>query len=382
MKKLFIILFTLAGIMACQKNNNAATDGEEPVLEGPTGVISVNIQTPDPDSKATSIADNAIQTVQLLVFGTDNTLETSKYFPDYTSSTDLKITAKKGDGKTLDVVLNSPRLNFSTLSRFENPSATNGNDLVDLGVNTDSHLIMVGKNSVNVVEYDPNKTADPVLSPVTVHVKRLTAKVVLDKITVDFRNTVLEGGAFSINQVYLVNVVGKSPYGVSTVGTGSADTGIPVPLPSQHFNQMGNWYSPATLSSSAPEMTFDLSINEPVCSVAGVEKNLGLMYLAYPNSAEAYQDGNSVTSPVHTALVIKATVSSSNYIDNAVTNKVTYYTFDLPTLEANKLYRITNISISMLGADNPGERVVTGRVNPTITVDDWTNGNVNLTYSF
>lgn len=384
MKKHFIILTALAvaSLASCQKNVQTASDWEEPVLEGPTGVISVKIQTPEPDSKSATLADNAISTVQLFVFGTDNKLETSKYFQTYTSGTDLKITAKKGDGKTLYVVLNAPRLNFSSLSRFESPSAASIDDLVDLSINTREHLVMVGKNTVNVVEYDANKTADPVLSPVTVHVKRLAAKVVLDKITVDFRNTALEGGAFTVNQVYLVNVVGKSPLGVSSIGSGTADTGIPVALPSQVFNQMTYWYSPATLASGAPEMTFDATVNDPVCSVAGDEKNLGLIYLAYPNNAEAYQEGKSVTSPVHTALVIKATVSSNNFIDTAITNKVTYYTFDLPALEANKLYQITNITISMLGADNPGERVVTGRVNPTITVDNWTNGNISLSYDF
>lgn len=388
MKKILSYLFSLCmvlGLASCQKNI-PAPDVDGPELDGPTGVISVKLMASDGETKATAIADGPadISSVQLFVFTTDGKLETSKYFDSYNSSTDLKITAKQGAGKTLYVVLNSARLNFSSIDRFENPSSSSIADLVDLSANTTEKVIMVGKNTVDVVEYDPNKTASPVLSPVTVHLKRLTAKVVLDQINVDFRNTALEGGTFTLNQVYLVNVVGKSPYGVQTIGTGTADTGIPVALPTAHMNTLSYWYNVTTLQSSplAPAVTYDAAIADPTCSVSGSPKALGLMYLAYPNPADAFQESATAPSaPVHTSIVLKATVTSGGNVDAPI-NKVTYYTFDLPKLEANKLYRITKIDITMLGADNPGERVVTGKIDPTITVDDWTPYVQNLTYEF
>lgn len=353
---------------------------EEPFLEGPTGIISVQLQTPSSETKAASLADNDVKSVQLFVYTSDGTLETSKYFADYTAGTDLKITAKTGP-KTLYVVLNADRLNFSRMSRFDSPSTSGADDLADLAKNTADKLIMVGKKTVDVKEYDPNKTSSPVTSDVAVHVKRLTSKIVLDKLTVDFRSTVLEGGSLDIQQIYLVNVVGKSPYGVSDEGDGSAAKGNPVALPSSHFSTMANWYSKGTFSDSAPAVTFDNYSSNLSCNVSGTETAINRSYLAYPNSADEYQTSASVTSPVHTCLVIKAKAKSGSMIDTPI-DKTTYYTFDLPKLEANKLYRITNINITMLGADNPGERVTTGKLNPTITVDEWTDGMVNLEYDF
>ena len=387
MKKIFAFLLPLCmvlGMASCQKNASIP-DVDAPELDGPTGVISVDLKASEGETKATSIADGPtdISSVQLFVFTPDGKLETSKYFETYSSSTDLKITAKQGNGKTLYVVINSARLNFSNISRFENPSSSSIDDLVDLSANTTEKVIMVGKNTVDVVEYDPNKSSSPVLSPVTVHLKRLTSKIVLDQICVDFRNTMLEGGTFTLNQVYLVNVVGKSPYGVQSIGTGTADTGIPVALPTSTFNTLDYWYSKCTLDATkAPAITYDTTIADPTCSVAGAPKALGLMYLAYPNSADAYQpSGLTLSGPAHTCIVLKATVTSGSNADTPI-NKVTYYTFDLPKLEANKLYRITKIDITMLGADNPGDRVVTGKIDPTIVVDDWTPYIQNLTYEF
>ena len=382
MKKHSILLLAalpVAFLLSCVKNPALPVD-DELLLEGPTGVISVQLETPATETKAASIADNDIKSVQLFVYSGDGTLETSKYFADYTSGTDLKITAKTGS-KTLYVLLNADRLNFSRLSRFESPSTSGTDDLADLSKNTSEKLIMVGKKTVDVKEYDPNKTSSPVTSDVSVHVKRLTSKIVLDKVTVDFRNTVLEGGSLDIQQIYLVNVVGKSPYGVSDEGDGSAEKGNPVALPSSHFSTMANWYSKATFADNAPAVTFDLYSSSLGCNVSGNETSIGRSYLAYPNGADEYQTGASVTAPVHTSLVIKAKAKSGSLADTPV-DKLTYYTFDLPKLEANKLYRITNIKITMLGADNPGERVTTGKVNPTIIVDEWTDGVVNLEYDF
>lgn len=369
----------VALLFSCAKNTAIPLE-KEPLLEGPTGVISVQLQTPASETKATSLSDNDVKSVQLFVYTSEGTLETSKYFADYNSGTDLKITAKTGS-KTLYVVLNADRLNFSKMSRFDSPSTTGTDDLADLSKNTADKLIMVGKKNVDVREYDPNKNASPVTSDVSVHVKRLTSKILLDKVTVDFRNTALEGGSLDIQQIYLVNVVGKSPYGVADEGDGSAAKGNPVTLPSSHLNTMTNWYSKGTLSDGAPAVTFDHLSSNLSCNVSGNETAIGRSYLAYPNPADEYQASPSVTAPVHTCLVIKAKAKSGSLIDTPI-DKNTYYTFDLPKLEANKLYRITNINITMLGADNPGERITTGKVKPTIIVDEWTDGLVNLEYDF
>ena len=360
----------IAALFSCQKT--PATEIEEtPLPDGETGVISVVVKTPFTETKSQTLDDNAIKTVQLFVFTPDGKLETSKYVDNYTPSGELKITAKTGE-KTLYVVLNSKRLNFTKTSSFEQPQDS---ELNDLSENTKERLIMVGKNTVKV---DPYNAVTPTESKVTVNVKRLTSKIVLQKVTVDFKGTTLESGSFSILDVYLVNVVGKAPYGVK-------DGGIPYTLAeTSYFSNMANWYSKATYAGTAPEMTYDLNYNKICSDVNGGQVDIGLSYLAYPNNATQVQNGThdtDITAPVMTGLVLKAHVKSGSFSDTAI-DKDTYYTFDLPQLEPNKQYLITNITITMPGADNPGERVASGKITPTITVDPWADGNTNITYDF
>ena len=373
MKRFFSFLLSaslLASLFSCQKSPVAETEDTTPP-DGPTGVISVVIKTPAAETKSATLSDNAIKTVQLFVFTPDGKLETSKYLENYTSSTELKITAKTGD-KMLYVVLNGKRLNFTKTSSFENPQDT---ELNDLSENTKEKLIMVGKNQVKV---EPYTSAGSSESKVTVNVKRLTSKIVLKKVTVDFKGTTLENGNFSIQDIYLVNVVGKAPYGVK-------DGGIPYTLAeTSYFSNMANWYSKATYANTAPEMTYDLNYNKICDNVNGGQVDIGLSYLAYPNNSTQVQNGThdtDITAPVMTGLVLKAHIKSSTFSDTAV-DKDTYYTFDLPQLEPNKQYVITNITITMPGADNPGERVASGKITPTITVDPWADGNTNISYDF
>ena len=360
----------LASLLSCQKTPVVEIEDSTP-LDGPTGIISVVVKTPFTETKSPTLDDNAIKTVQLFVFTSDGKLETSKYVDNYTPATELKITAKTGD-KTLYVVLNSKRLNFTKTSSFEEPQDS---ELNDLSENTRDKLIMVGKNQVKV---EPYNTVTPTESKTTVNVKRLTSKIVLQKVTVDFKGTTLENGSFSIQDVYLVNVVGKAPYGVK-------DGGIPYTLAeTSYFSNMANWYSKATYAATAPEMTYDLNYNKICSDVNGGQVDIGLSYLAYPNSATQAQNGThdtDITSPVMTGLVLKAHIKSSTFSDTAI-DKDTYYTFDLPQLEPNKQYLITNITITMPGADNPGERVTSGKITPVITVDPWADGNTNITYDF
>ena len=390
MKTLQSLLLTAAAVTlslaSCQKNQPVFV--EEPALEGPTGVIAVNIRTAtDNSTKSTVLSDQAIKTVQLFVFDGEN-LETSKYFANYDpSTTDLKITAKEGNGKTLYVVLNADRLKFSTKSCFENPSSQNAEHFAPLSKNTSSNLIMVGKQTVNVKEYDANKSKTD-NSTADVYVKRLTAMIKLEKVTVDFRNTALETGTLKIQEIYLTNVVGYHPYGVKSIGDGTAERGMPAlgnSTDNPRFNNLEYWYNKAMLQNSGyPAMTYD-AISESQSgngSVNGTGMTLGNIFLAYPNAATEYQSGNSLTGPVHTCLVIKALVSSGSNIDTPFTDKTTYYTFDLPELEPNKQYLIKNINITMLGADQPGERIVTGKMAPVIHVENWTDGNVDLNYDF
>ena len=382
MKLSFLPLFLgTAFLAACGKPELSLTDD----VPQTSGVIAVRIQTPFPESSKAAtdaISDSKINSIQLFVFNDTGQLETSRYEAAYDGSQVITITTKTG-AKTVYAVLNSARLNFTTLSKFETEATLEYNDLSE---NTPTSLLMVGKNSISVNEFDKNKNPSAAAQALTIRVKRLAAKVQLDQVTVNFDGTMLEGGELAIQDIYLVNVVGKSPYGVQSIGTEAdkAGTGIPIALPAAQRSNMTNWYNKGSFVSGAPAVTFDQSLGEGFkCSgnyVKGTAKAMNRVFFAYPNIAEAYQTDANVTAPVHTALVIKGRLKSAAAIDAAI-DKDTYYTFDLPALEANKVYQITNINLTMAGADNPGDRVTTGQVDGNVTVDDWT-GNINLTYDF
>lgn len=385
MKKaiIFLSILTMTALAACQKTNNSA-NVNEPSYDGPMGVIAVDIAT-NSQTKATSIADSKINTAQLFVFGSDGKLETSRYYSSVEGA-DMKVTSRVGT-KTLYVVLNAARLDFSTISHFEEPTAANLADVVAMTQNTASNIVMAGKNTVNVQEYDVNKGLSNT-SPVTVYVKRLAAEVILSKVTVNFDNTPLQGATFVIDDIGLANVPGYSPLGVLSASTtaDSPTTGIPVALPDGLFNSLTNWHSVGYINkTTAPAITFDGGINLN-CNVAGTATTIDRLFLSYPNRATAYQANPSPESPIHTCLCITGRLTANSTYAGAeivakYNNTPTYYMFDLPVLEANKQYTITDIKITMPGADEPGERVIAGKIEPTIVVDQWT-GNKELSYDF
>jgi hypothetical protein len=123
-------------------------------------------------------------------------------------------------------------------------------------------------------------------------------------------------------------------------------------------------------------------------NVAGGDGNAVYRSLfAYPNqtvtdSHVAYNTSNPDTWVARkTRLVIKAFVSKTSVIPGPGT--YTYYVFDLPVLESNRVYHVGNIKITMLGKDNDDadDDLQAGKLNPAITVDDWTETTA-LDYEF
>ena len=370
MKRMILILTAALSVLctlsACRKSASPSpADGQ---LSGPTGVIRIDIGIPATKSDDGALKDYQINTVQVLVFDGDGRKETDHYealSSPAQNSTSLTITTRTG-AKTVYAVLNSPRLKESTLDGLQE-------HLSDLGENSHTNLVMSGKNAITVTEYDRNKDSGAAPQTMSVSVKRLASMIQLDQVTVDFRNTALEGGSFTIREIYLKNVVGKAPLGVS----GSQGSGMPLPLPDDRHTNYDNWYNKGTLQAGAPAVTFDEWTTS--CSVEGAATTISRDLFAYPNKTAG--DSTSDTfSQRRTRLVIRAHVTASANTTPAV-DQDTYYTFDLPVLVANSIYRITNINITMLGKDSDDDdsKSLVGRITPAITVDPWT-GTTTLQY--
>lgn len=373
-------LAAIFGTVSCNKNFPAQSSAPEEAV--PDAAISINIGMENRGTKATTDEVKAFQinSAQVFVFDSENKLETSYYEQGLSKNTthSMKIATFTGQ-KTVYVIVNHSRLNkfkphTSTISDLEN-------QITDLYTNKPSSLVMSGKNEVTVVKYGNNGTAgsEAQIKEVNVYVKRLAAMIQLDGIQVDFRGTHLEGATFTVQQIYLKNVVGKCKLGVSGL-TASAQSDVhPLPLDDDMHTDYNYWYNKGTLQSTGVPPTTMENMSEP-CNVAGVTTTLGRHLFAFPNKTV----GDSHANPFdqrHTRLVIKAHVKAAATYSDLDTD--TYYVFDLPVLAANNIYRVKSLRITMLGKDNDNndDDVQAGRISPVITVDEW-NGTTDLTYDF
>ena len=383
MKKSFSIILALAaafGAVSCNKNAPVASgDSTEAV---PDASITVNIGMDKEDTKATTVQvkDYQINKVQVFVFNSDNKLETSFFEGGLTKDTShsVKIATFTGP-KTVYVVVNHDRI-----TKYKPHTTTITNleaELVDLSMNAPSSLVMSGKNTVTVGKYGNNGTAgqESEIQTVNVFVKRLAAMVQLDNIQVDFRGTDMEGATFTVQQIYLKNVVGKARLGVSGLTGSAASDVLPLAIDDATHTNYAYWYNKATLQASgAPEVTFE-NMSVP-CTVAGASTAMGRHLFAYPNRTSGDSHADTFDQR-HTRLVIKAHVkAAAGYSDF---DADTFYVFDLPALVANNVYKITTIKLTMLGKDNDDkdDDLQAGRIQPQITVDPW-NGITSLSYDF
>ncbi len=344
-RTLIIAVLALVAAASCQKN--AIEQSPEPAWDGPTGQIHLSIG-PGYDTKValSGMNEDRINQVQVFVFNSAGALETDRFAMNSStsSSIDMSITSRIGD-KTVYALVNAPRISHS-LSLAELEST-----LSDLKDNSVNNLVMTGKKTINVQQYDGTTP-----TTLTIYVKKLAAAIVLSEVNVDFSNTVLEGSTFVLKEVYAKNVVGKALLGVSSEGNGRTDTGIPMPLSEKQRSNTANWYNKLKLDATPLALTYD------ACNLTSFARPSRVLYV-YPNAtAEDSKDASGDFTPRHTRLVLHAQVAG----------KDSYYPFDLPVLEPNKKYSVS-VSITMLGKpdDNDDTRVNVGILAPVIKISDW-----------
>ena len=405
MNKSFIFLLTaaaLAGALSCSKSQGAA----EPAGPQRDGAITVTIAT-DTDTKAAFVSQNTtdrkINSVQIFVFDKDGKLETD-YWDGNAASTAAsaasgsyqKTIATFAGDKTVYAVVNRARLALPKefpLAKFEGRDAsvyanqygasaacTILSDLSENSYGEDMNLVMSGFNTVTVSEYNTNKIPGDMPEGVNIVVKRLAAMVMLKDITVNFANTSLEGASFVIKDIYLRNVVGRSCVGM-TDKLGSPDAAgessiLPVSLQTVSgatFGNVASWYNRGAASvNKGPAVTFDDNIGQTVSNVSGTATPVGRALLAYPNPQD--EDSNAQEfGPRHTRLVIKALIQKEGVFANEAEGTC-WYTFDLPELKSNVIYKVANINITMFGsnADDDTLNDDPGRINAQISVKTWT----------
>ena len=370
MKKSILLLTAAAcllGILSCNKENVSQTPGPSP-----DGMLTVQVG-PEAATKSAFAErlDFQISAVQIFVFDSAGKLETDYYSQVSPTSNPVSVSMATFTGaKTVYAVVNHKRLYLEkdySITQFEAQTS-------DLKDNSPTKLVMVGKNTITVTEYDRNKNASATAQTLNIYVKRLAAMIVLDKITVDFSKTSLEDASFTIKDIYLKNVVAKCHLGLNALtGTPDADA-VPVQLSDAEHSNANWWYNMFTKPTSGfiPPVTYDTWTHDCPEVAGGSGNALNRCLFAYPNRTPVNADSHdSAFSPRLTRLVIKAHVTAEEITPDAGVD--TYYVFDLPVLQANRVYHIGNVVVTMLGKDNDNndDDLQAGKVTPTITVDGW-----------
>ena len=397
MKKLFLSLtaaLVIAGVVSC--NKNAVTPSAPEVPAAPQGALTVNIGIPAQETKvpadASHVKDFAISSVQVVVFdhsaglndGSD-LLETDYYYePDMPVNNSVSVTLNTKTGaKIIYVIVNRDQQNYvarcSNLLQFER-------ELVELVENGPARLVMVGKGAITVEAYDRNKNPSQTAQPLSIWVRRQAAMVKLSSVKFDFTNSSLHGANARISGIYLKNVVGVCRMALDgNTDSATAQSGVHfLPLSDTDHATANYWYSKYTYDEDSPEILSDMPITAD-CDTDGTVKQLNRCYFVYPNKTAVQDDIHGETTP-WTPRLTRLTVSVRVTLNDSPRqfDKTTYYTFDLPVLESNKVYDIQNITITQLGKDNDDTDTAdsAGKITPAITVAPWDSDVINLNYEF
>lgn len=318
MKRIFYLIFaSLLTLAACHKSGP-----QQELL--PEGKVSLTVHVGDPSTKVIAASkndENKVSSVQVVVF--DSAGITEAYAK---GGTTLTVGVVAG-AKTVWAIANCS-MDLSTVQNEAELSAK----AVDLGLNDYNSLVMAGKKSATI-----SSTA----KSVNVDVSHLVCKVVLDKITRNFTVAALASKQLTINSAYLIDVMGD----VSLAGS---------PLGKVWYNKMSH------ADASLDKILFS---SKGAALANGGEMAMNMSFYPYPNNT-AQDSSSSTWSARKTKLVL----------DTTFDGKKQYYTIPLMTLERNKIYEFTNITLTKRGSDDPEKPVTSEDVSVTVKVTDFISG--------
>lgn len=194
---------------------------------------------------------------------------------------------------------------------------------------------LLASNSTDSFEMSGSKDVEiSAGSSVDVEVSRVVSRIVLKKVTADFKSAALSGKTFKINSIYLVNVAAKSDYLLPSDYA-----------PDAFFNLGSN------LSGTEEAKVKGLIYDECNSTVSGGVYDTPHYFYAYPNPG----------TTVSTRLVIEAEIGDEK----------NYYPITLPALSRNNSYEINELVITRQGSDDPDVPVSFTDVTFSITVNPW-----------
>ncbi len=317
---LIIMAAACSRIRTADEEKTAETAETVTVTVRIDGVAATRVQSSDARTEAT------VSDLQLFVFTEKGEIESYA----------------KGSGSTFTVNVTKGRKYFTALANCPDLGAkidtreTLLSTVTLLKDNSPDALQMVGETSISEVKAN---------TAVRIEVKRLVSKVVIESVKADFSSPFLAGLEFKIKGIYLINVAASNNYGMNLDRTGY------------------KWVNKLALDAGNPAAALTQDTGLDVTLTQAAPYTTAHTFYSYPNPVE--EDNTSGEwSARKTRLVVETTLGGA----------VGYYSLELPILERNKIYTVTDLTVTKRGTVNPYEPVVAENVGFTITVSDWEEG--------
>ena len=332
----FFAAALLAALLpSCKENLSITPSGNE--SSGDPVSLGISIETPATKAliERGSTADMSFHSAQVFVYNSAGQLEKTSGIVE---TQDVSLSVVPGH-KTVWVVVNAPSAISGVDSLQDFPAAR-----TSLSDNTPGSLVMCGSAEVDAV------TA----RNLSVTVKHVAAKIVIEKISRSFENAAYAEVPMTIKKMYMSNVAADADFGLST-------------LPSQWICKLG-------VLSAEPEnaeLLLDDGIDAPL-SEGGAYTQSHTFYV-YPNPVGDDSDAPEWT-PRKTRLVIACEYNG----------KPCYYPISIPgssfsgasgTVQGNKVYRISSLTLTRPGSESTEskEPEVSSEADCTfsIVIADW-----------
>ena len=315
--------FIQAGLMVLALCSCSKNEVQDHVL--PADMVSLTVHVGDPLTRSVSATrdnENRINSVQVLVFDSAGATEA------FTKGAGGEFTVGVAAGqKTVWAVVNCAE----DLSGVRSASELSGR-AVDLRANSPSSLVMAGSRSAGISSASHD---------VTVDVSHLVSKVVVRKITREFSVSSLAALPMKIRGVYLVNVVGNSSLG------GDA-------APAIWYNKLGH-----------EDPALDALLYDGISATLSSGASYTTVHTFYPFPNPSTSTSTAATWSARKTMLV---------IDTELDGEDNYYPVFINSLERNKIYEFTSITITKRGSTDPYTPVSTEDVSITVKVTDFITG--------
>ena len=323
-KKIFYVAAAVAMLSACE--------GKDAFEQRPDEGEKVSLEVVISSSETTKVSgvggneEKAVSDYQVLVYDMSSRMLEAFALPQPSAET---VTLKCTTGpKEIVVLANAP--DVTSIVSYDAFVATSSY----LSNNSVGKLVMEGSVAYEITS---------ALNSVIVNIKRAVAKVVLDKITVDFESGTYDNMDFVLKDVYLTNVAGEKKY----LAQGQ--------VPALWYNKIYRT-SVTEVDALVYGSLGDTKLQNPS---EYAEKH---HFYCYPNPCKD-DTFSSEWSPRPTRLVIEAELGGKLY----------YYPVSLPVLLQNTRY-LVSLRIARPGATSPEQDMDRHDATFTINIEEWEAG--------